>query len=161
MEGLAVGEQIASGSVRTIADPSQMDTFRPGEILVTESTDPDWEPLMKQARGIVTARGGRTSHAAIVARELGIPAIVGAQGALAALATGRVVTVSGAEGDVGHVYDGAVSFHVEEVDPTTLPATRTKILLNVSDPERALPAARSCRMTASGWPAWSSSSQAG
>ena len=137
VDGLAVGEQIASGTVRAIADPSQIDTFRPGEILVTESTDPDWEPVMKQARGIVTARGGRTSHAAIVARELGIPAIVGAQGALAALPTGRVVTVSCAEGDVGHVYDGALAFRVDEVDPATLPATRTKMLLNVSDPERA------------------------
>ncbi len=137
LEGLAVGEQIASGAARVIADASRMAEFRPGEVLVTESTDPNWEPVLKQASAVITARGGRTSHAAIVARELGIPAIVGAEDAMTTIANGRVVTVSCAEGETGHVYDGALAFRTEEVDPTSLPSTRTRICMNVGDPTRA------------------------
>ena len=137
LEGLAVGDQIAAGAARVIADPADMATFQAGEVLVTESTNPDWEPVLKTARAVITARGGRTSHAAIVARELGIPAVVGAPRALAAVATGRTVTVSCAEGEVGRVYDGALAFRTDEIDPASLPATRTKILLNVGDPEQA------------------------
>jgi pyruvate,water dikinase len=137
VQGLAVGNQIATGQVRLLRDIAARHTFREGEILVTEMTDPDWEPVMKRSAAIVTERGGRTSHAAIVARELGIPAVVGAAGALEKLQTGQTVTVSCAEGEAGKVYAGALQFRVTEVDPATLPATRTKIMLNVGDPEQA------------------------
>jgi pyruvate,water dikinase len=137
VEGLAVGEQIASGQARVIADASGMAEFRAGEVLVTESTDPNWEPVLKQASAVITARGGRTSHAAIVARELGIPAIVGAGKAMTALATGRTITVSCAEGEIGHVYDGALPFRTVEIDPASLPVTRTRIYMNVGDPTQA------------------------
>jgi pyruvate,water dikinase len=137
LEGLAVGEQIASGAARVIADASRMAEFRPGEVLVTESTDPNWEPVLKQASAIITARGGRTSHAAIVARELGIPAIVGAEAAMTTIANGRIITVSCAEGETGHVYDGVLAFRTEEVDPTSLPTTHTRICMNVGDPTQA------------------------
>jgi pyruvate,water dikinase len=137
VEGLAVGEQIASGNARVIADPAHMQEFERGEVLVTEVTDPDWEPLLKRSAAVVTARGGRTSHAAIVARELGIPAVVGAAGALSALASGEPVTVSCAEGESGRVYAGALPFRVAEIDPATLPETRTKIMVNAGDPELA------------------------
>jgi len=105
---------------------------------VTEVTDPDWEPIMKVASAIVTDRGGRTSHAAIVARELGIPAIVGTGNATVTVASGRPVTVSCAEGETGHVYDGELAFSVEEIDPAKLPKPRTQIMLNVGDPDSAL-----------------------
>ena len=137
LEGLAVGEEIASGAARVIADASRMSEFRPGEVLVTESTDPNWEPVLKQASAVITARGGRTSHAAIVARELGIPAIVGAQGAMTTIANGRMITVSCAEGETGHVYDGVLPFRTEDVDPASLPSTRTRICINVGDPTQA------------------------
>jgi pyruvate, water dikinase len=137
VQGLAVGEEIATGITHLIKDPAEMASFRRGEILVTESTNPDWEPILKQAGAVITAHGGRTSHAAIVARELGIPAIVGAAGALAALAAPRQVTVSCAEGEIGNVYDGILPFRTEEVDPSTLPATRTKVMINIGDPEQA------------------------
>lgn len=137
VEGIAVGNQIANGTVRVLRDVGARATLRPGEILVTEMTDPDWEPLMKESAAVVTERGGRTSHAAIVARELGIPAVVGARGALEKLRTGQTVTVSCAEGEVGRVYAGLVAFRKTDVDPATLPATRTKIMLNVGDPEQA------------------------
>ncbi|HEU5090396.1 MAG TPA: phosphoenolpyruvate synthase, partial [Roseiflexaceae bacterium] len=136
-EGLAVGDAIAAGNARIIASPAQMGLFQAGDVLVTEVTNPDWEPIMKVARAIVTERGGRTSHAAIVARELGIPAIVGAHGAMHAITAGSNVTISCAEGEVGHVYAGLLKHTVEEVDPASLPATRTKIMMNVGDPERA------------------------
>jgi pyruvate,water dikinase len=138
VQGLAVGDAIAAGPAHVIQDPAQMREFQPGEILVTEITNPDWEPIMKQARAIVTERGGRTSHAAIVARELGIPALVGAIDAMHVLASRREVTVCCAEGEVGHVYDGALAYAVEEIDPATLPTTRTAILMNVGNPEQAL-----------------------
>ena len=103
--GRAVGEKIGSGRVRVVTDAHNLTSFLPGEVLVAEATSPDWEPVMKTAAAIVTSRGGRTCHAAIVARELGVPAVVGAEQATARLATGAVVTVSCADGEVGKVYD--------------------------------------------------------
>jgi pyruvate,water dikinase len=138
VQGLAIGDGVVQGKVRVLHDPRQADTFRQGEILVTEITDPDWEPIMKLAVGVVTDRGGRTSHAAIVARELGVPALVGATGATTSLAQGAEVTLSCAEGETGRVYRGAVPFSVEEIDPATLPRPRTQILLNAGNPEHAL-----------------------
>jgi pyruvate, water dikinase len=138
VEGLAIGDGIVTGKVRVLHDPRQIHDFRPGEILVTEITDPDWEPVMKTAAGIVTDRGGRTSHAAIVARELGVPALVGTERATTALAGGATITLSCAEGETGRVYPGALRFAVEEIDPETLPKPRTQILLNAGNPEHAL-----------------------
>lgn len=142
LEGLAVGEAIACGRVRILRHPDEMSQFQAGEILVTETTNPDWEPIMKKAAAIITERGGRTSHAAIVARELGIPALVAAVGATAKLPDGETVTLSCAEGETGKVYAGALSFSVEEVHPETLPRPRTKIYLNVGTPEEALKLSR-------------------
>ena len=137
-EGLAVGEAIAAGRARILKDPKEMDRFQEGEVLVTETTNPDWEPIMKKAAAIVTERGGRTSHAAIVARELGVPAVVGAVGATRSVPEGEEVTVSCAEGERGVVYRGRLPFEVEEIRPETLPRTRTRILVNVGTPEEAL-----------------------
>jgi pyruvate,water dikinase len=137
VEGLAVGEAITVGAAHTIRDPRQMQEFRPGEVLITEITNPDWEPIMKQASAIVTERGGRTSHAAIVARELGIPAIVGASGAMRAISAGAQITISCAEGETGHVYEGALAYTVDEIDPATLPLTQTQMMMNVGNPEQA------------------------
>lgn len=137
-EGLAVGEAIAVGRARVLKDPKEMDRFQEGEVLVTETTNPDWEPIMKKAAAIVTERGGRTSHAAIVARELGVPAVVGAVGATRSVPEGEEVTVSCAEGERGVVYRGRLPFEVEEIRPETLPRTRTRILVNVGTPEEAL-----------------------
>ncbi len=138
VEGLAVGDKIAAGKVRVILDPDEMDRFQPGEVLVTRITDPDWEPIMKIAAAIVTDRGGRTSHAAIVSRELGIPAVVGTGNATQVLKTGQEVTVSTAEGEVGRVYRGLLRFRVEEIEPEKLPRPKTQIMLNVGNPEEAL-----------------------
>jgi pyruvate,water dikinase len=138
LEGLAVGEAIASGRARVVRGVAELPTFQTGEILVSVTTDPDWEPVMKRAAAIVTDRGGRTSHAAIVARELGIPALVGTGDATGALSTGDAYTVCCAEGEVGKVYAGALPFDVEEIDPAQLPRPRTKIMLNVASPEKAL-----------------------
>ena len=135
--GLAIGDAVASARARVIRDPKQIAELLPGEILVTEITDPDWEPIMKMAAGIVTERGGRTSHAAIVARELGIPAVVGAVGAMTRVPSGSTVTLSCASADVGVVYPGAVAFTVQEIDPAKLPATRTQVMLNVGNPDQA------------------------
>jgi pyruvate,water dikinase len=137
-EGLAIGDGVVHGRVRVLHDPRQADQFQKGEVLVTEVTDPDWEPIMKIAAGIVTDRGGRTSHAAIVARELGVPALVGAVDATTTLVDGREVTLSCAEGETGRIYDGRVPFDVQEIDPETLARPHTQILLNVGDPEHAL-----------------------
>ena len=142
VDGLAVGEGIASGRVRIVRDARELGHVKAGDVLVSETTDPDWEPVMKIAAAIVTERGGRTSHAAIVARELGIPAIVGAEHAMTAIPEETTVTVSCAEGETGHVYEGAIAYDVEELDPASLPATRTKIMLNVADPETAMKLAR-------------------
>ena len=138
VKGLAIGNAIATGRANHIRGPAELDRFRPGEVLVTETTDPDWEPVMKAAAAVVTERGGRTSHAAIVARELGLPAIVGAKDAMALIANGAPITVSCAEGEVGSVYAGELPFEVEEIDLSSLAHPRTKIMLNVGNPERAL-----------------------
>jgi len=137
-QGLAIGDGVVHGRVRVLHDPRQADEFHAGEILVTEITDPDWEPVMKTAAGIVTDRGGRTSHAAIVARELGVPAIVGAVDATTKVVDGSLVTLSCAEGETGRLYAGAVPFEVQEIDPSTVTRPRTQILLNVGNPEHAL-----------------------
>ncbi|NYZ14868.1 phosphoenolpyruvate synthase [Azospirillum sp. RWY-5-1] len=136
-QGRAVGARMAAGPVRIVTDPHHLSAFRPGEVLVADTTTPDWEPVMKTAAAIVTNRGGRTCHAAIVARELGIPAVVGAETATAALGDGRTVTVSCAEGEVGRVYDGAVPFHVERVDLGSLERPQTRIMVNIGNPEQA------------------------
>ena len=135
--GRAVGEKIATGPVRIIASAHQLEKFQPGEVLVAESTTPDWEPVMKIAAAIVTERGGRTCHAAIVARELGIPAVVGAEGAKTVLKGGDTVTVSCAEGDVGHVYDGALPVKTTRLDLAEIRRPKTAIMLNLGNPELA------------------------
>ncbi len=137
VSGRAVGEKIATGPVRVITDKHDLVYFQPGEVLVAETTTPDWEPVMKRAAAIVTNRGGRTCHAAIVARELGVPAVVGAVGAVERLASGRVVTVSCAEGESGRVYDGALPFTVTRVTAAEVPRPRTRIMVNLGNPERA------------------------
>ena len=136
-EGQAVGSKIGTGKIRVIKDASLLCEFKPGEILSTEMTDPDWEPIMKIASGIVTNAGGRTCHAAIVARELGIPAIVGAKRATEALKTGTMATVSCAEGEIGYVYEGKAEYSIKKIDTRTLPKTRTKIMMNLASPEKA------------------------
>jgi pyruvate,water dikinase len=136
-QGLAVGEGIAVGRARVILSPSQFDEFKPGEILITQNTDPDWEPIMKQAGGIVTEKGGRTSHAAIVARELGIPAVLGTANACSKVTSGEEVTLSCAEGEQGRIYRGALEFEVEELDPSQFRRPRTQMMLNVGNPEQA------------------------
>ena len=136
--GIAVGEGVRGGAVHVIHEASQIDRFRAGEVLVTDTTDPDWEPIMKTAAAIVTDRGGRTSHAAIVARELGIPAVVGARTATTTLPHGATVTVSCAEGETGRVYEGALPFDVESIDLSALPRTRTRMMINAGNPEQAL-----------------------
>jgi pyruvate, water dikinase len=135
--GTSVGEKIGSGTAHVITDVHRLAGFRPGEILVADTTTPDWEPVMKRASAIVTNRGGRTCHAAIVSRELGIPSIVGTGNATEAVATGRAITVCCAEGEVGRVYDGAVPFHVERVPVGTLGRPRTKVMMNLGNPEEA------------------------
>ena len=137
VSGRAVGEKIASGRVRVVADVRALSVFQPGEILVAETTTPDWEPVMKTAKGVVTRRGGRTCHAAIVARELGIPAVVGAEEALETLKSGAVVTVSCAEGETGKVYAGELPFEVTRIAPGELPRPRTEIMVNLGNPELA------------------------
>jgi pyruvate,water dikinase len=140
-QGLAVGEGVAVGRARVIASPRDFARFEKGEILVTESTDPDWEPIMKMAAGIVTERGGRTSHAAIVARELGIPAVLGTANAMQAIPDGETVTLSCAEGEQGRIYRGALEYEVDELDPSQFPRPRTRMMLNVGSPEQAFHAA--------------------
>lgn len=137
VSGRAVGERIASGAVHVIRDARELSSFRPGEVLVADTTTPDWEPVMKTAAAIVTNRGGRTCHAAIVARELGVPAVVGAAGATGALQTGAPVTVSCAEGDVGRVYEGTLPFEVGHVATGGLVRPRTAIMVNLGDPDLA------------------------
>jgi pyruvate,water dikinase len=138
LEGIAIGDGVATGKARVLRDPRAIGAMKRGEILVTEMTDPDWEPIMRTAAGIVTDRGGRTSHAAIVARELGIPALVGAKDATARLGDGTSITLSCAEGATGRVYEGTIAFDVQEVDPRGMARPRTQIMLNVGNPERAL-----------------------
>jgi len=135
--GRAVGEMIGQGSARVILDVHKIDEFQAGEVLVTNKTDPDWEPIMKKASAIVTNQGGRTCHAAIIAREMGIPAIVGCGNATGVLKTGQAVTISCSEGEAGKVYSGLLPFEVQETQLDNLPRTRTKILMNVGNPEEA------------------------
>ena len=139
-QGRAIGSRIGQGVVRNIASPSDMARVQKGDVLVTDMTDPDWEPVMKRAAAIVTNRGGRTCHAAIIARELGIPAVVGAGDATAVLLDGTAVTVSCAEGDVGTVYDGLLPIEVTEVTLGKLAEPPVKIMLNLGNPERAFDA---------------------
>ncbi|NYD57442.1 pyruvate,water dikinase [Nocardioides marinisabuli] len=137
VEGRAIGQKIGSGAVRVLTDIDQMHEFVPGEVLVADMTDPDWEPIMKRASAIVTNRGGRTCHAAIIARELGIPAVVGTGGATRSLTDGREVTVTCAEGDTGLVYEGLLDFEVERTELDSLPEVPVKIMMNVGTPEQA------------------------
>ncbi|PIG91096.1 phosphoenolpyruvate synthase [Gloeocapsopsis sp. IPPAS B-1203] len=135
--GRSIGEAIGQGKVRVILDVHKLDQFKAGEVLVTYKTDPDWEPIMKKASAIVTNQGGRTCHAAIIARELGIPAIVGSGNAISLLKTGQEVTVSCAEGEEGKVYQGILPYEVQEVTLENLPRTRTQIMINLGNPAEA------------------------
>ena len=137
VKGKGVGEKIASGKSHIITDAAQLSSFKPGEILVSDSTNPDWEPVMKTAAAIISNRGGRTCHAAIVSRELGIPAVVGAGDATEKIPTGQEVTVSCAEGDEGIVYEGILPFHVERLSLKELRRPKTEIMMNLGNPERA------------------------
>jgi pyruvate, water dikinase len=141
LSGRAVGEKIASGAVRRIRTGSDLIGFQPGDVLVAEITSPDWEPVMKRAAAIITNRGGRTCHAAIVARELGIPAVVGAEGATEALTPGSQVTVSCADGETGRVYAGALSFKATTIEPGSLERPRTEIMINLGNPDLAFKSA--------------------
>ncbi|NBP95038.1 MAG: phosphoenolpyruvate synthase [Gammaproteobacteria bacterium] len=136
-EGRSIGSRIGSGVVRLVPSVKDLDKVQPGDILVTDMTDPDWEPVMKRSGAIVTNRGGRTCHAAIIARELGIPAVVGCGKATSALVEGSPVTVSCAEGDTGRVYQGLLDFEVEQIDLANMPELPFKITMNIGNPERA------------------------
>ncbi len=135
--GQSVGERIGAGKVHVIKDVHDISRFNPGEVLVTDMTDPDWEPIMKIASAIVTNRGGRTCHAAIISRELNIPCVVGCHDATRQLAPGQAVTVVCSKGDVGYVYDGALNFEIQKTDLASIPKTRTKIMMNIASPEQA------------------------
>ncbi|MDN3237299.1 phosphoenolpyruvate synthase [Pseudomonas sp. WAC2] len=137
VEGRAIGQRIGAGPVKVIRDVSEMDRVMPGDVLVSDMTDPDWEPVMKRASAIVTNRGGRTCHAAIIARELGIPAVVGCGNATERLSDGQVVTVSCAEGDAGLIYEGELSFDVRQSSVDAMPDLPFKIMMNVGNPDRA------------------------
>ncbi len=136
-KGRSVGDKIASGKARVIPDVSDLPSFKPGEILIADTTTPDWEPVMKTAAAIVTNKGGRTCHAAIVSRELGIPAVVGAGNATEVLDTGREITVSCAEGEDGIVYDGILPFHKDTLSLKDLKRPKTEIMMNLGNPEEA------------------------
>ncbi len=140
--GRAIGQKIGVGPVRVVLDPAQMNQVQAGDVLVADMTDPNWEPVMKRASAIVTNRGGRTCHAAIIARELGIPAIVGCGNATSALTEGESVTVSCAEGDTGYVYRGKLDFEIVRQDMGHLPELDVKIMMNVGNPELAFDFAR-------------------
>jgi pyruvate,water dikinase len=137
IEGRSIGHRIGNGRVNIIYDISQMDQVKEGDILVTDMTDPDWEPVMKRASAIVTNRGGRTCHAAIIARELGIPAVVGCSDATKVLQQDHMVTVSCAEGDTGFVYDGLLDFDINTSNVEKMPDLPFKIMMNVGNPDRA------------------------
>ena len=136
-EGRAIGHKIGSGTAKVLASIADMDQIQPGDVLITDMTDPDWEPIMKRASAIVTNRGGRTCHAAIIARELGIPAVVGCGDATEKVKTGQQVTVSCAEGDTGFVYDAILPFNVVTSRVDAMPPLKMKIMMNVGNPERA------------------------
>ncbi len=135
--GRSIGEKIASGKARIVHDLSELSSFQKGEVLISNTTTPDWEPVMKKAAAVVTNLGGRTSHAAIVSREFGIPAVVGASGAMEKIKTGQEVTVSCAEGDVGVVYDGLLPFNVEKISLKNLSRPKTEVMINLGNPEEA------------------------
>ena len=137
VEGRAIGQRIGSGTAKVLKGIEQMDQIQPGDVLVTDMTDPDWEPIMKRASAIVTNRGGRTCHAAIIARELGIPAVVGCGDATSKIKTGQQVTVSCAEGDTGFIYDGKLDYKVVSSRVDQMPQLDLKIMMNVGNPERA------------------------
>ncbi|MDP1967962.1 MAG: phosphoenolpyruvate synthase, partial [Burkholderiaceae bacterium] len=136
-EGRAIGQKVGTGPVRLVHSIADMDQVQPGDVLVTDMTDPNWEPVMKRASAIVTNRGGRTCHAAIIARELGIPAVVGCGNATSVLHTDTLVTVSCAQGDTGYIYDGLIETEVTEVERGVMPAIKTKIMMNVGNPQLA------------------------
>jgi pyruvate,water dikinase len=135
--GRAIGASISSGRARVILNPSGIDRFEVGDLLVTERTDPDWEPILKKARGVITNQGGRTCHAAIIAREMGITAVVGCGDATESIKDGEAITISCAEGEDGMVYRGLLRYEKEEQKLEQLPPTRTRILMNVGNPEKA------------------------
>lgn len=135
--GRSVGQKIGQGNARVILDPKDMHNMQKGEVLITEMTDPDWEPVMKRAAAIVTDRGGRTCHAAIVARELGIPAVVGTGNASSLLKSEEAVTVSCAEGDEGHVYEGLLAFKLDKIPVQNMPKLPVKLCINLGSPEKA------------------------
>ncbi|WP_409268642.1 phosphoenolpyruvate synthase [Pseudomonas sp. KCJK9044] len=137
VEGRAIGQRIGAGKVRVINDVSEMDKVQPGDVLVSDMTDPDWEPVMKRASAIVTNRGGRTCHAAIIARELGIPAVVGCGNATQVLKDGQGVTVSCAEGDTGFIFEGQLGFDIKQNSVDAMPELPFKIMMNVGNPDRA------------------------
>jgi pyruvate,water dikinase len=135
--GRSIGHRIGAGPARVIRSPKEMSRVESGDVLVADMTDPDWEPVMKRASAIVTNRGGRTCHAAIIARELGIPAVVGCGDATTTLREGQPVTVSCAEGDTGYVYEGELAYDQREIELDTLPPVPVKIMMNVGNPDRA------------------------
>jgi pyruvate,water dikinase len=137
LTGLSIGDAIAAGKACLVKGPDQMDRFEENGVLVTEMTDPDWVPIMKKAAGIVTDHGGRTCHAAIVSRELGIPAIVGTGEATDVLKTGQEITISCAEGDEGYIYDGTLKFEAREMNLNDIPETRTRVMMNIASPAAA------------------------
>ncbi|RLA18888.1 MAG: phosphoenolpyruvate synthase [Gammaproteobacteria bacterium] len=137
VEGRSIGHRIGSGPAKLINDISQMDRVQPGDVLVTDMTDPDWEPIMKRASAIVTNRGGRTCHAAIIARELGIPAVVGCNDATDKINEGDAITVSCAEGDTGFIYEGLIDFEIKKISLEKMPELPLKVMMNVGNPDRA------------------------
>lgn len=137
-KGRSIGQKIGAGIARVVTNVKNMQSIMPGEVLVADMTDPDWEPVMKKVSAIVTNRGGRTCHAAIIARELGIPAVVGCNDATETIQEGQAITVSCAEGDTGMIYDGALEFQVEEIKVDTLPQIPVDIMMNIANPERAM-----------------------
>jgi pyruvate, water dikinase len=136
-EGRSIGQKIAAGRARVVAGVHEMERVERGDVLVTDMTDPDWEPVMKRAAAIVTRRGGRTCHAAIIARELGVPAVVGCGDSLSGVHDGDPITVSCAEGDTGYVYEGALPFEQRDIEVESLPPAPVKIMMNVANPDRA------------------------
>jgi len=138
LEGLAIGESVVAAEAQVIRSVSQIATFKPGSILITQMTSPDWVPIMKKAAGIITDHGGRTSHAAIVSRELGLPAIVGTNDGTTRIKNGQAITLSCSEGETGFVYEGIAEIETKEIDLSKLPKIDTDILLNLASPEEAL-----------------------
>src|SRR5687767_10629416 len=142
VSGIAVGEKISHGRIHVLSDPDRLAEFQAGDVLVTSMTDPAWEPIMKRAAAIVTDRGGRTCHSAIISRELGIPCIVGAGNATEKIRTGTEVTVSCAEGDRGNVYYGKIDFSVQQHEITDNERPKTQVMMNVGDPDNAFAVSR-------------------